>query len=177
MDCCKHNRLDVRSESVNLRRDLFRHLAPRQKGWLPLVAQAFFRIKDCAALESRIGSLQMDSFSLAASPADKSLTMVSNTAMWWLGVFHSRHIRTCVRVFHSHLAMDWCKHNRLSSRLIKVPGRHCLRLGHRHALGCRHGLDHLTASTTSHQAHVGGGFVVPYLRVVHIPIVASFISK
>ena len=82
MDCCKHNRLDVRSESVNLRRDLFRHLAPRQKGWLPLVAQAFFRIKDCAALEGRIGSLQMDSFSLAASPADKSLTMVSNTAMW-----------------------------------------------------------------------------------------------
>ena len=37
-----------------------------------------------AALEGRIGSLEMDSFSLAAGPADKSLTMVSNTAMWWL---------------------------------------------------------------------------------------------
>ena len=70
-------------------------------------------------------------------PCQRVRTCV-RAAMWWLGVFHSRHIRTCVRVFHSHLAMDWCKHNRLSSRLIKVPGlgRHCLRHGGR--IGCRH---------------------------------------
>ena len=85
MDCCKHNRLHVRSGSV------------LWVGWEITSAVLLWKVESAPYkwIPSHFAKNSHIDFHVEPD------------------IYPCQCIRTCVRVFHSHLAMDCCKHNRL----------------------------------------------------------------